>query len=148
MDPALGVALVSSGSVAVVAVAGSLAQVFGPAWVASRANRAQVEAARQDARYARALELIELLSKPTFGVLGDETSRWFAECQVARARFAATLRAGERGVEVYLWRAIEVCDERTGAREELARVVSLISDHLFSYLRGEISADELLRSGY
>jgi len=139
MDPILGAALIGAIPVAVVAVAGSVAQIWGPAWREERAERRRRDAEHDALRNQRALEYIEALSQD-IGDYGLSPRDWEMQVALARSRFVATLRPGEQAVDEYTERQILIYFRDPGNG---GRAISAIASKLFAYLRGDIRAADL-----
>lgn len=138
MDPILGAALIGAIPVAVVAVAGSVAQIWGPAWREERAEKRRRDAEHDALRYQRALEFIEALSED-IGEYSHTPREWDKQTALARARFVATLRPGEQVVDEYTERQSRIFHNFGNP----GPAINAISSKLFAYLRGDIKAADL-----
>lgn len=142
MSDVVAVALITGIGTAIVAIAGVVGQIWGPAWRDERDRRATAEHASEALRYERALEFVEAVAKVTRAqTMGDV----FA-ASLARARFIATLRPGEQAAEVFTRRMLDVA-RSDAVRGEKPRILDQHSDLLFRWLRGESKVDELQMPG-
>lgn len=139
MNDVVLAALFSSAGAALVAVAGAIASIFGPAWREAAQRRHEVEAAREDARYDRALSFVEkLLSQPSASYWHDTV-----ELYAARSRFVATLRPGDAAVETYTSKMVDLARSSDLAAPKRVEQLSVAIDRLFEWLRGDVNESAL-----
>ena len=139
MDDVLQAALFSSTGAALVAIAGAGATIFGPAW-RERKQRSQERIDASDAaRYERALDFIESLTKLTVASNYADTRN----AHVHWSRFVATLRPGEGPVGAY---AKDLLKTVHGTQRAGLDDVTVAADKIFGWLRGDVLASEFEKS--
>ena len=135
MNDVLLVALFSSAGAALVAIASAAATIYGPAW-REREQRKQDRIDSSDsARYERALEFIDALTRLT-------STGEFSELQethVKLSRFVATLRPGEDAVGAF---ARKLPSAVAGRNRYGLDKVAEAADKIFGWLRGEVPISE------
>lgn len=132
MNDVVLAALFSSAGAALVAVAGAVASIFGPAWRESAQRRNARLDRVEDDRYARAIEFVEAL----ITMSGREGNSHVLTAQAARMRFLATLRPGEGAIEEFTRNMFEGALAGRGGRTAVADVAEG-GEALFSWLRGD-----------
>jgi hypothetical protein len=142
MSDVILAALFSSAGAALVAIAGAVASIFGPAWRERDARRDELSRASDDLRYSRATDFVEEFAAYTSAQLWADTVRLHR----TRNRFVATLRSGEGAAAEYLSRQIDRAKQEAKGPSRMD-VVNQTSDDLFSWLRGELAVEDLLTPG-
>lgn len=125
------VAIVGASATVLVGLAAALAQVFGPAWRDSRMRRIDLEATRDDERFARAEQLLQSIAETKVSITGSALP-----FMNARARFVSTLRKGEGAVARYV--AVESVYVAGRQREFFDGAQTTFAENLFGYLRGDV----------
>ena len=135
MSDVVLVSLFSVAGTVLVATAGAVATIFGPAWRERVLRREDRLAASDDLRYARALEYIEALAK-----LGTrELWHQHLEFHAARNAFVAVLRAGEGDVEAFTTRWADAVVASNDKKQQV-KIANDASNQLFGWLRGDLDS--------
>ena len=135
MNDVQSVALLSSAGAALVALAGAAASIYGPAWREREQRRQERLDASEAARYERALEFIDALTRLTSrGEFSD-----LQETHVKLSRFVATLRPGEGAVGLFARTLPAAVNGRTGYGLDQ---VADAADKIFGWLRGDVPISE------
>ena len=135
MNDVLLVALFSSSGAALVAIASALATIYGPAW-REREQRKQDRIESSDAaRYERALEFFESLTRLTVASTYADTR----DSHVKWSRFVATLRHGEGAVGSY---AKTLLATTHGTKAAGLEDITVAADKIFGWLRGDVLLSE------
>lgn len=129
-------ALISTGGATLVAIAGAVAAIFGPAWRDRAARKLEREAAAETARYEALLGYIEALNAIT--PVSSNLVR-YRDAHLALSRFVSTLRPGEGPAGDVARGLLQVREKSVYGLDE----VQAVSERLFAWLRGEISVTEI-----
>lgn len=135
MSDVVLVSLFSVAGTVLVASAGAIATIFGPAWRERVLRREERLAASDDLRYARALAYVEALAKLGSREFWHQTLEFHA----TRNAFVAVLRAGEGDVEAMTtrWAAAIMA---TNDKKRHLEIVNDASNQIFGWLRGDVDS--------
>jgi hypothetical protein len=131
MNDVVLAALFSTAGAAIVAVAGAIATIFGPAWRERAQRRDDRNAATAAARYDGVLEFVEALGRATAINPTWEKRRM---AHVAWSRFVATLRPGEGYASEFSRLLLHLS---LGKGMNGQKFVDTSADLLFGWLRGD-----------
>lgn len=122
--------LIGAASTALVAIAGSLAVVFGPAWREAREARERRAQEREDKRFSTAEAFLTSFA----------TSRRhdLTETVATRQRFVATLRTEEESIARFTTWLVAAVTEETDVQVKLL-YIDRAAELLFASLRGDLS---------